>query len=231
MRAKSLDYLLLILAYVIVISLPFFSSLPSSDQQIVSVIFQTLFGIGILAFYGPRFKRPVWRYSVLPLFLFAALNIPVVCLQGINIDADYEGFIQSCFLTIGTVFAEELLFRQLFSEYFDGNKRWTNLLLSSLFFALPHAISFLGLPSLGGLLSIGYTFALGLVLWIVFDSGLGFLGSFLLHLLFNLLMGDLFAYLGGDNSGLAFYLVNLIGGFLIIAYGLFVYWKGKKIRP
>ena len=231
MRPKTLDYLALVLIYVIVISLPYFSSLPSTDKLTISVIFQTLFGMGVLSFYGPRFNRPIWRYSVLPLSLFAFLNIPVVCLQGIDIEANYGIFIQNCFLTLGTVFAEELLFRQLFSEYFLGNKRWVKLILSSSFFALPHALSILSSPSLGGAMNVGYTFALGLVLWIVFESGLGYIGSFLLHLLFNLLMGEVFSYLGGVNSGLPFYLINLLGGFLIVAYGLVVYFKPKKIRP
>lgn len=229
MRTRSIDYLLLVLVYVIVISLPYFSSLSSNDTKIVSVIFQVLFGTGILAYLGPRLDKPRLSFHALPLFLFAFLNMAVIAIQGINIQTDYMTLVQEGFLSLGTVFAEELLFRQLFATFFDKGKRWTNLFLSSLLFALPHAISFLGSPSLGGLLSIGYTFVLGLVLWIVYESGFGFLGSFLLHLLFNLLMGDVFAYLGGVNSGLAFYLVNLIGGLLVVVYGLFVYWKPKKL--
>ena len=98
----------------------------------------------------------------------------------------------------------------------EGKADWEKILISSSACALAHLLS--SSFSIGSLIQFGYSFVFGLFASYVYLKGFGLVGSILFHFLFNLLNGYLFSSLGGQNSGLAFYAVNLATGALLIAY-------------
>ena len=213
--------LILALLYIFATGLGSFGSLSSYDREAVSfgakigyLIFLILFGL----VYLKKGKRMSWIY--LPFFLVPFSNLFALLIGGsFSFEFTSLDALRLFSVPLG-VFVEEIIFRDLALKGRENKKeKMAWLFLSSLLFALSHlAAGF----SLSVLIQVAYTFGLGLLCGLLYLEGGGFWASFFLHLLFNLFNNEVYRWVYGGVSEIAFYAVNIGVALLTGAYFLFL---------
>lgn len=214
-RIGLIDALLIALVYLLCLCIPSIASISGGNRDWIIFLLQVLFATSLFAFLGYRSAAHKRSLLALPLFLICFTNPLALAFQKKSA-FDYELLVGGIFLSLSAAIAEETIFRGVLLDSLEGKADWEKILISSLAFALAHLIS--SSFSIGSLIQFGYSFAFGLFASYVYLKGFGLLGAISLHFLFNLINGYLFSSLGGQNSGLAFYAVNLVVGAMLIAY-------------
>lgn len=214
-RIGLIDALIIALAYLLCLCLPSVANVVGSNAEWIAFLIQLLFPISIFAFLGYRSESRGGHFLALPFFLICLTNPIALCFQG-NGGFDWERFLQGAFFSLSAALAEETIFRGVLIDSLEGKSIWKRMLISSSAFALAHLLSSPLSPS--SLIQLGYSFVFGLFASYVYIKGFGLLGAISLHFLFNLLNGYLFSSLGGENSGLAFFAVNLAIGAALLGY-------------
>ena len=223
-RTSFSTLLILALLYIFATGLGTFNSLSSYDREAVAfgaklgyLIFLILFGFVSLK----KGKRMSWLF--LPFFLIPFSNLFALLAGGaFTFDFSSLDALRLFALPLG-VFLEEIIFRDLALKGREGKKEklmW--LFLSSLLFALSHLASGFSLSSL---VQVAYTFGLGLLCGLLYLEGGGFWPSFLLHLLFNLFNNEVYRWVCGSVSEIAFYAVNIGVAVLVGTYFVFLLFK------
>lgn len=214
-RIGLIDALLIALVYLLCLCVPSIANIGGGDRDWIIFLIQALFATSVFAFLGYRSSPRKHSFLALPFFLICFTN-PIVLAFQEKAWFDWKPLVAGIFFSLSAAIAEETVFRGVLIDSLEGKADWKRILASSLAFALAHLIS--SPFSLGSLVQFGYSFVFGLFASYVYLKGFGLVGAILLHFLFNLLNGYLFSSLGGQNSGWAFYAVNLIVGAALIAY-------------
>ena len=222
-KQAPVDCLIAVLLYCLWIGLLSIAKIDSSGKDIVLILGQLLFGSALFLLFGTKPDKPSFDAAVLPFCLLPFLNLIVIGFQGAELGS-LQKLVLSLFSAVGAAFAEEMHFRGYIYDEMEGYRPLTKILFSSALFGLAHLLNGFSLASL---IQVGYTFVLGLFLGAIRLSKLGLTGCFIFHFLFNFLMDGLFVYLGGEANGLPFYLVNLVGGALLLGYWVYLAVKGK----
>ncbi len=230
MKEKTSLSTLLILAllYIFASGLCSFGSLSSYDREAVSLgaklgflVFLILFGYVAI---GKVRRMPL---LFLPFFLAPFSNILALAIGGSFSFAFSSYDLLRLFLLPLGVFIEEIIFRDLALKGREGKKeRIEWLFISSLLFGLSHLSGGLSVSSL---LQVAYTFGLGLLCGLLYLEGGGFYPSFVLHLLFNLFNNEVYRWVYGSVSDIAYYAVNIGVAVIVGAYFAFVFIK--KMKP
>ncbi len=228
-RASFSNLLILALLYIFAAGLGSFGSLSPYDREAIGfgaklgyLLFLILFGLA-----SPK-KGKRMSLLYLPFFLIPFSNLLALFLGGTFVfEFSSLDALRLCSLPLG-VFLEEVIFRDLALKGREGRKEkgmW--LLVSSLLFALCHLASGLSLSSL---IQVAYTFGLGLLCGFLYLEGGGFWSSFFLHLFFNLFNNEVYHWVYGGVSEIAFYAVNVVVAVLAGAYLAFLASKAIRIR-
>ena len=221
-KKTSLSTLLILaLLYIFATGLGSFGSLSPYDREAVSfgaklgyLIFLILFGLACLK----KGKRMSWIY--LPFFLVPFSNLFALLIGGsFSFEFSSLDALRLFSVPLG-VFVEEIIFRGLALKGRESRKeKMAWLFLSSLLFGLSHlAAGF----SVSSLIQVAYTFGLGLLCGLLYLEGGGFWASFSLHLLFNFFNNEVYHWVYGGVSDVAFYMMNIGVALLAGAYFLFL---------
>lgn len=167
-----------------------------------------------------------WYY--LPLLILCVSNYFVLLFQKdietSNINT--KMFILKTILTVIIVILEEILFRYLLmnslKKKYSLNK---TIIYGALIFGGFHILNVSSLSSIPYILiQCVYTAFLGLILGFIYMTSKNVIYPIILHLLFNILNGNLISELFNIRWDLSFYLVNGVIGVLILVY-LFIIQK------
>ena len=237
---KIYSWIILILLYIAIVSFPFSALIPSPGGYIVDICLKVAFlvvaFISINKYQLSKLKifpdKNVKLLLLIPLLVLTFSNWIYVWIFKSPLAASVNGgtFTLSIFITLLTVFCEELIFREVTHDVLKGfiKQDYLRILISSLIFALLHFLNiFNGWDILTTLAQVGYTFVLGLVLGLIKEKGVGLIALISFHLLFNFLNNDLFSQLYKGTWGTNFIITNVIIGALVVSYGILMYFLLK----
>lgn len=142
-------------------------------------------------------------------------------------EIDFLLLFEEIMFSIVISFCEEILFRHLLFNYLEKHfkrKRIYSILISSMIFSVFHFLNAFTIDFFSLICTILYTFALGIVLCIVrIKSKLIY--AIIGHSLFNIINGDIFQNIFIiEVSDIAYILVNLIVGILLLIYAFVLYY-------
>lgn len=166
----------------------------------------------------PKIKHLIY----LPLVIFCCSNIIEALITNttkvneINVLNIIYGLISAILIAV----IEELLFRgQLFKELKDQHGRLKGILLSSLFFGAIHLLNISSLNTiLICLVQSVYTFALGIILCVLYEKTKNIIIPIIFHFLFNFINNTLSTSLFNIKWDIYFYLINIIIGLITLTY-------------
>ena len=148
-------------------------------------------------FYALIMREPI----VDPKYWFELSDIPCVCFIILN------------------VIVEEYVFRKHLLGNLTHPKKIIRILISAGIFAVCHLTKFFSTFNPYDLISVAYSFGLGMVLGLIYCYTHSFIACIGLHLMFNLFNDFFFGHLFPVNSVLWFILINL---FLAIIVGVYL---------
>lgn len=231
-KAK-LDFWLVLLSYLFISNIPFQWFTKDSKtllicQLVAQGVFFVLSFIFVMTISKCKYKTKPFNFVsfliLLPLFIVCGSNFTYLLFSKgvISISFKFPEFIFSFFITLFTAVNEELIFRFLMLGNMKTKRGIYKVLLTSLFFGLLHFTRYIssGFNALE-LLSVVYTFGLGMCCAFLFEyAGAGW-SAILFHFLFNFCNGILFESLVDVTKPILFYLVAIAFGAFVTFY-LFV---------
>lgn len=169
--------------------------------------------------YPPRRNRWMNILLFIPVIVICFSNylyLPFYQYQSINSFSLYTWL--WIILTVFTVINEEILFRYILLHTLTFDKPIMRILVSSLIFALFHISHFLTTFNPYYLLSVVYTFALGMVLGLLYQYGKSLTMCIIFHFLFNLCNDVLFSTFFIINNQIGMVVVSSIVGVVVAIY-------------
>ena len=240
---KLYTLIILLLLYVAVISFPL-SLIPNEyGSKAVGITLKVIFlivafisikkyGVSELRFLPVKEKK---QFLLLPLLVMTFSNWIYVWIFKAPLKSSVDGGMLTftIFVTLLTVFCEELLFREIMHDCLKDyiKQDYLRILISATLFSLLHFLNvFNGMDIYSVLAQVGYTFVLGLVLGLIKEKGAGLIALISFHFLFNVLNNDLFSVLYNGEWNTEFIVTNIIIGVVVIAYGVLMYFL-LKVDP
>lgn len=228
-----IDAIILILIYVAVASFPFNLFIKNNDALVIGcstilLIFYLIF----LLFYlikGKSVKINKRNINIKMLLLFLPCLIATVSNYfytiGKNLTFSFNNMFFVLFSSlIISVMIEELLYRGVLFEQFKNQKPLVRILISSGIFGICHINHYLSTFNPIDLITIVYTFGLGIILGFIYEYGGSLLAAYIFHFLYNFLNQILFSFIILTNINYTtYYLVNIGVGVLIALYLLLIY--------
>lgn len=163
-----------------------------------------------------------------PFLLISFSNLIATWIDGqfLGYQFDLLTFIFYTILTLLIAITEEIVFRLIIHNALYRTSSIKRIFASAGIFALMHLLNIVNISSLGSLVDVliqtVYTFALGLLLGILYEYSHSLTGAIILHFCFNFFNKVLFEYLGGVTSNLAYYLTAVICGIIVGVYALLI---------
>lgn len=135
-------------------------------------------------------------------------------------------------LTVFVVLNEEFIFRLLLINNIEEGSNWKKILISAGLFAVCHLTTFISTLNPYDLIVPVYTFALGVLLAIIFVKTNSIEMCAVFHLLFNLINSILFEMIVPSVSNIGFYFLgNIIPVILVVMYlGVLLFSKKMVIN-
>lgn len=233
-KNNLINFLILVLLYVGISTLPFNLIIKHSDGWVIvcQLIAQAVFAIFAMIFtkksteleLNKKMPRISWLFFM-PCVIACLSNFLYFVFVPADFGASFSSvLIPQVFLYVIVAFNEEFLFRVLFINNSEIKKPIFIILISAAIFGICHITNFLTSFNPADLLIVGYTFLLGLVLGMAYLFTKNFILVFLLHLGFNLLNKVLFEALCKGVSNIWLYLaangiiVAILGTYLVLLY-------------
>ena len=146
---------------------------------------------------------------------------------GVILMDDYYFALLIVYHFVGAI-CEEFLFRFFIQNSLVNAGSLKRIFFSAGIFALFHLLNIVNISSVDGLITIGiqvlYTFALGILLGIVYEYTYSLPACITLHFLFNFLNLVLIQYLGCVTSDFTFYMTAIVIGAVLAIYIFVIYW-------
>lgn len=230
---NQIDALILILGYLFCASFPFSLFIKNNDVLVNTLSFILILAyltfIIIFLILNKKIKISRNPINIKNILLISPSLIVVVS------NYFYLFFVKSSFeitssiiyqlcLTVIVVTLEELLFRGILFSELKEEKPLTRILIASALFGLCHISRFFSSFNPIDLLSVLYTFALGLVIGLLYEYGGSLISAIIFHFLFNFLNQNMFECFKIENDNyIAYILVNvsialIAGGYLLLIY-------------
>ena len=177
-------------------------------------------------------KKRNWKnvLILLPTIITAASNFLYLAFVPTDFNISYSSeIILKILLTIFVVLNEEFIFRLILINNLDNASNWKKILISAGVFAASHLTVFISSLNPYDLIVPVYTFALGVLLAIIFVKANSIEMCAVFHLLFNVINSILFEMIVPSVSNIGFYFLgNIIPVILVVVY-LGVLLLSKKI--
>ena len=235
---NQIDALILILGYLFCASFPFSLFIKNNDILVNTLSFVLILAylLFIITFLILNKKIKINRNPInIKNILLISPSLVVVISNYF-----YLFFVKSSFqitssiiyqlcLTVIVVTLEELLFRGILFSELKEEKPLTRILITSVLFGLCHISRFFSSFNPIDLLSVLYTFALGLVIGLLYEYGGSLISAIIFHFLFNFLNQNMFECFKIENDNYIAYILSNISIALIAGgYLLFIYLKILK---
>lgn len=218
-REKIYDILVVILSFIFVISFPWTLFIKNMPFLVISlqIFANILFFIFLIYFIKHRSSltlkigRIVWMPFIvlLPSFIVCFSNYFLF----FSVDAvfNYEPILWlRLLLTVTVVLNEETIFRGVIQKNLKIENRFKRIVISSGIFAIFHIFNFFSTLNPFDLLTIVYTFGLGLLLAILFEFTNSLIPPLLCHFIFNVFNDDFINMFSFNVDKTTFILINCI---------------------
>lgn len=244
MKKQILDSFLLSLLLIFIISFPL-------ELLITDVLSYYLITIGLrlilLLYYYFAIRRTNRKIIgvgikkemlfMIPCFLIAFSNFSLFLIYPNNISfASFEmnKYIYFEFIIdLLTAILEEIVFRFYFHNMLRISNRLVRIIASAGIFAAFHLLNFVSTFDPTTLITVVYTFGLGIVLGFIYEFSNSLPLSILFHFLFNSVNGTLFNSIALFNSEMliAYYVCNIVVALIVGLYLLFLFlFRYKKVN-
>lgn len=171
----------------------------------------------------------------IPFYLICFCNIIYLLIFKISLNEfDLSLFIIEIFHYLLVSISEEIIFRYLvLNNQLKSQSIFKTIIYSSLYFSLMHIANIFSEISLSNLLftiaQIGYTFAIGLVLAIIYILSKNIIMPIIFHFLFNLFNDTLFTmFYSFEKISIEYIIFILVFILIYSVYGLIIYKKEVK---
>lgn len=167
---------------------------------------------------------------LLPTIIVVGSNFTYLLFFPSDLNANFNvDIIWKTLLTLFVVLNEEFIFRLLFISNFDFKSNWKKILISSSLFAVCHLSTFLSTFNPYDLIVVVYTFALGILLGIIFVKTNSIELCLITHFLFNFVNSIIFEAVVPGITNIWFYLLANAIGVVIAGLYLLVLMLTKKL--
>ena len=213
------DVLLCLAIYLVVSSCPAPFFLDQGSFTCILRLLVTIPIFGLLCTHAsPKLVKSTKGFLLcLPFFILCFGNLCSLFFAK-ELTPNKEDLFLQGFFSLVTAGIEEVIFRFGVCEILSKtNLRKFRILISAFLFGAFHLLSLIaGSPVIPTLAQAGYTFLLGLLLGLVYETG-GLGIAILLHFAFNFFQNDLFTKLGGGEWNAIFFAFNI--GFYLLCVG------------
>ena len=225
------DFLIVLLVYIGLSSFPINLLVPNNVNLMIGI--QILIQIIILVFILFYVKRKTsLNLENSKTFSKSLIFLPTLIVCGSNFL--YFLFVKNDFsfsfelnnllylpLFLFVAINEELIFRLIFINNYHCNNKYKKLLISALVFGICHITVFLSTYNPFDLIVILYTFALGILLGLIYMTTNNVISTIIVHFLFNVINETLFSMcLGNSISSMWLYL--LANTLIVVAVGIYL---------
>lgn len=236
-RSRVYDLLLLALIYLAICSIPLELFIKNAPLicLIIRVCLQVAYSIFLVIYLKKQKSLQIEEKHIqfplillfLPLLLATVSNffyIAFIPKDFVN-NFEYTFFIE-CGLYLFVAFNEEMLFRKLLLDNMEKGSTLIKIVVGAAIFGAFHLTDFLSTFSPASLITIVYTFALGIALGFIYEYGGSIICCIGFHFLFNVLNMSLYSRMNNGISNYWVYiLVNIAVGAVLGIYLLILYIK------
>ena len=214
-----LSYYLITIGLRLILLLYYYFAIRRTNRKII--------GVGIkkeMLFMIPCFLITFSNFS---LFLIYPNNISFVSFE-LNKYIYFEFIID-----LLTAILEEIVFRFYFHNMLRISNRLVRIIASAGIFAAFHLLNFVSTFDPTTLITVVYTFGLGIILGFIYEFSNSLPLSILFHFLFNSVNGTLFNSIALFNSEMliAYYVCNIVVAVIVGLYLLFLFlFRYKKVN-
>lgn len=241
-RDKIYDILIVILSFIFVISFPWTLFIKNMPFLVISLqIIANLLFFAFLIYFIKRKSSltiKVGKIMWMPLiFLFPSF---IVCFSNyflffaVDVAFNYEPILWlHLLLTVTVVLNEETIFRGIIQKNLKIKNRFKRIVAASGIFAIFHIFNFFSTLNPFDLLTIVYTFGLGLLLGILFEFTNSLIPPMVCHLIFNVFNDDFINMFAFNVDITTFILINCIvtiGATIYVAIVYILYLRKLNIR-
>ena len=238
-KRKLYDVLIVLFVFLLSVSIPF-PLFIKDETWLYAIDISLRIAFLIFAFiymrynkmYLPENGKLTKSFLLLIPFLLICFSNYFVCLANKSPvkEISLMSLSKDILLCILVAIAEELVFRVLlydaFKDYFSP---FIAMLLSSLIFGLIHLFNITSVEMIiPCLIQALYSFGLGMILCLMYETTHNFLVIVSFHFLFNFLNDKLVTSLFDYPINLSYYLINLIIALLAIGYFVFLIFLFKR---
>ena len=232
-KSKTIDTLIIILFYIGISAVPFSWLFKNSTVILIfKIVAQILicFLVRLVLKKSPlkikektaNKENMVW---FIPAFIICFSNFFNLFVEGNTFAFSFSiDFLLQIFLSFCIAFNEEYIFRMLIIDNLDeSEKPIVKVIISASIFGACHLTHFFSSFNPVDLIIVVYTFAIGIVLGLIYVYTHSFWFCVLLHFLYNAINGDLASFIRYGSPDWIFYVINISVGLFVGLYLLSIY--------